>query len=52
MKIIKITIKGGSGYCCFDEAFDDKISITSSSIAYEYKPHPYSNLETNVHRKW
>ena len=52
MKINKITIKGASGYCCVDEAYEDKISITSSSISYEYKPHPDSNLETNIYRKW
>lgn len=52
MKINRITIKGASGYCCVDEAYEDKISITSSSISYEYKPHPDSNLETNIYRKW
>lgn len=51
-KIVKIMIKGGSGYCCIDDAYDDKITLTESSISYEYIPHPMSQSETNVHRKW
>lgn len=52
MRIVRITIKGESGYGLVDEAFTDKVTITETSIKYEYKPHPYSNLETNIPRKW
>ena len=51
-RIKRITLKGASGYCCIDEAYEDKLIITPDSISYEYKPHPESNLETNVYRKW
>ena len=51
-KIVRITIKGASGYGSVDEAYEDKITLTESSINYEYKPHPMSNTETNVYRKW
>jgi len=52
MEIVRITIKGASGYGPVDEAYEDKVTITSTSIKYEYKPHPMSNLETNIPRKW
>lgn len=52
MEIIRIVIKGASGYGSVDEAYEDKVTITDSSICYEYKPHPMSNLETNIYRKW
>ena len=52
MEIVRIVIKGESGYCPIDEAFTDKVTITETSIKYEYNPHPDSNLETNVARKW
>lgn len=52
MDIVKIVIKGASGYCSVDEAYKDKISLTDSSISYEYKPHEMSRLENNVYRKW
>ena len=52
MQIIKIVIKGASGYGSIDEAYEDKVTLTSSSISYEYKPHPLSQSDTNVHRKW
>lgn len=48
--IIKIVIKGASGYCCYDEAYNDKLSITADSIAYEYMPAVESEL--NPKRKW
>lgn len=48
--IIKIVIKGASGYCCSDEAYNDKVTITSDSIAYEYIP--YLESELNPKRKW
>lgn len=52
MNIVKIVIKGGSGYGPVDEAYEDKITLTDSSISYEYKPHEMSESETNVYRKW
>ena len=50
--IVRITIKGASGYGPVDEAYEDKITLTDSSISYEYKPHPMSDSESNVYRKW
>ena len=50
--IVRIIIKGASGYGPVDEAYEDKIVITSSSISYEYKPHPESNSKRNIYRKW
>ena len=48
--IVKIVLKGLSGYCCVDEAYEEKISITVDSITYEYKPVVES--EINPKRKW
>lgn len=48
--IIRILIKGSSGYCCVDEAFNDKVAITPESISYEYVP--YMETEINPKRKW
>ena len=48
--IIRIVIKGSSGYCCVDEAFNDKVIITEDSISYEYIP--YVESEINHKRKW
>lgn len=50
--IVRIIIKGASGYGPIEEAYEDKIVITSSSISYEYKPHPESNSKRNFYRKW
>lgn len=52
MEITRIVIKGAFGYGPVDEAYEDRVTITDSSISYEYKPHPMSDLETNVYRKW
>ncbi|MDO4651042.1 MAG: hypothetical protein Q4B26_20585 [Eubacteriales bacterium] len=52
MDLKRIVIKGASGYGTLDEAYEDKVTITADSISYEYKPHPESKLETNIHRKW
>ena len=52
MKITRIAVKGASGYGPVDEAYEDKVTITPSSISYEYKPHPYAHSDTNIHRKW
>ena len=52
MEIVRITIKGASGYGPVDMAYEDKVTLTESSVSYEYKPHPMSNSETNVYKKW
>ena len=49
-EITRIVIKGSSGYCCVDEAFNDKVTITEGSISYEYVP--YVESEINQKRKW
>ena len=48
--IVRIVIKGASGYCCFDDAFNDKVTLTNDSISYEYIPCVES--EMNQKRKW
>ena len=48
--IIRIAIKGESGYCCAEEAYSDKVTITRYSIQYEYKP--LFGSETNIARGW
>jgi hypothetical protein len=48
--IVRIVIKGSSGFCCVDEAFNDKVTITPGSISYEYIP--YMETEVNPKRKW
>ena len=52
MEIIRIVVKGASGYGSVDEAYEDKVTLTPTSISYEYKPHPYAQSETNIHKKW
>ncbi|MBR2683286.1 MAG: hypothetical protein IKE22_08485 [Atopobiaceae bacterium] len=49
-EIVRIFIKGTSGYGTIDDAYSDKVTITSDSIAYEYKPY----IESDVNRlvKW
>ena len=49
-EITRIVIKGSSGYCCYDEAFNDKVTITQDSIEYKYVP--YQGTEINPNRKW
>ena len=48
--IARIVIKGASGYGSADEAYNDKVTITPTSISYEYKPMYESEL--NPGRKW
>jgi len=48
--IIKIVIKGASGYCCSDDAYNDKVTITPESISYEYTP--FMESEINTKKKW
>jgi len=49
-EIVRITIKGFSGYGPYDEGYEDKVIITQDSISYEYVP----NVETEINpkRKW
>lgn len=49
-KIVRIIIKGSSGYCPVYEAYTDKVTLTPSSIAYEYIPE--IETEINPKRKW
>lgn len=49
-EITRIVIKGSSGYGCYDEAFNDKVTITKDSISYEYVP--YHETDINPKRKW
>lgn len=37
-EIIKIVIKSSSGYCDVESVYNDKLTITESSIKYEYVP--------------
>ena len=48
--IIRIIIKGESGYGPVDEAYSDKVTIDRDSIRYEYKPVVES--EINPPRRW
>ncbi len=52
MKITRIVIKGGSGYCNVDEAYEDKVTLTDCSISYEYRPDEMAESATNGFRKW
>lgn len=49
-EIIKIVIKGESGYGPGDEAYKDKVTIEPKGISYEYIP--LLESETNPVRKW
>lgn len=49
-EIIKIVIKGGSGYGPTDEAYNDKVTIEQKGISYEYIP--MFESEMNPVRKW
>lgn len=49
-EIIKIVIKGGSGYGSNDGAYNDKVTIEQKGISYEYIP--MFESETNPVRKW
>ena len=49
-EIERIAIKGTSGYCSYEDAYEDKLFITPTSIRYERKPEVESNR--NMPRKW
>lgn len=44
-KIVKVVIKGTSGYCSIDDAYEEKITITSSKIKYHYLPELLKNRD-------
>lgn len=46
--VIRIVIKGESGYGPIDEAYTEKVTIDRESIRYDYKPMTKSNSV----RKW
>lgn len=52
MKTKKNVIKSTSGFCSVEYAYNDKLTITANSIAYEYTPYLESDNSLNVHRKW
>lgn len=49
-EIIKVVIRGASGFCCEDEAYHDRLVITPEGLNYEYIPLVES--EINPKRKW
>ena len=48
--VIKIVISGESGYCSYDEAYKDKVTLEPASMSYEYIP--FNATEINPIRKW
>ena len=52
VKTKKIVIKSTSGFCSVEYAYNDKLTITANSIAYECKPYFESDNSLNVRRKW
>ena len=49
-EIIKICIKGESGYGCIEDAYHDRLVIVPDGMNYEYLPAVES--EINPKRKW
>lgn len=49
-EIVKIVIRTTSGYGSKYSAYDDKLTIDSKSVSYEYKPEIESKF--NYSRKW
>lgn len=49
-EIIRIVLKGSSGYGPYELAYKDKLTLTSNSIVYEYVPEQES--EKNSSKKW
>lgn len=48
--ILKIVIKKVSGFCCYNELYEDSITLTDKSFLYEYKP--VNETEKNTKKKW
>ena len=51
-KIIKIVIKGSSGFCCIDQAYEDKVTLTSNSFSYEYNPEVESEINPSINWRY
>lgn len=49
-EIVRIIIKSSSGYCDIESAYNDKLTITKSSIKYEYFPLSVSDINDII--KW
>ena len=49
-EIVKIIIKGYSGYCPADMAYEDKVTISCDSVSYAFKP--LFESEENLPRNW
>jgi hypothetical protein len=49
-EIIGVVIKGSSGFCSIDDAYEDKITLTRQFISYKFKPEIES--EANPSIKW
>lgn len=49
-RIVKIAIKGSSGYCSIDGAYCDEVLLTRGSIGYSYEPE--RPCEMHPSRKW
>ncbi len=49
-EIVKIVVKGYSGYCPADMAYEDKVTISCDSVNYVYKP--LFESEENLPRNW
>ena len=49
-EITRVTIKGFSGYCSYDDGYEDKLILTQESISYEYTP--VVETDINPKRKW
>ena len=51
-KIVKIVIKGCSGFCQISEAYEDKVTLTENSFSYEHKPAEESEINPSVNWKY
>ena len=49
-EVSRIKIEGASGYCPYEEAYNDTLVIEKNSIKYDYKPAQESDI--NPVRKW
>jgi len=49
-EIVRVIVKGQSGYVPADYAYSERLVMDSCSLSYEYKP--YRRSERNPGRKW
>lgn len=49
-EVTKIKIEGASGYCCIEEAYNDRLTLGPTFIEYVYEPAEES--EQNPLRRW